>query len=255
MFSIISFLSGNKYGRVPEFWEPSTKPRTEIMKIKIIIIFLSFCVCSMHVIAQDQDEIISPELSENAMELLERINQISISEQSSLVSTEQFGDRNTVDVLSSQEGQMNTNAVFIAQFGNDNSGIVKQNGHGHALGVLQDGNENRADIIMNGNNIQSIVTQVGDRNVVEENVSNSYIETATRKIFLTEQNGDDNNINFEIATMDFGSVEIFQDGNKNNATVDVEGSPSSLYRVEQAGGATVNISQSAFYMPMKSIGE
>lgn len=213
-----------------------------------LVIFL--CVSSFYVLAQQQDNS-NPNLPADVNELLEKINQISNSEDLNISFTEQNGNNNNLEVYS-QSGLSQRNIVAIGQYGNNNEGIINQNGLGQEVGLYQNGNKNTATLNINGNNIFNVVTQVGNHNYVEQDIDNG--NSTNLKTVSSEQYGNTNSIVLQTA-MDYSTVEVVQNGNNNNAELDLTnaGSQTDSYRVEQTGNnGKVVVTQSDFYMPMQS---
>ncbi len=218
----------------------------------IIFIIISICASSINVLAQQQESSNSA-LPDNAIELLEII-QTDNSNNYTYSVTDQIGNNNDLEIFSAQQEMLESNIVAIGQYGNNNSGIINQNGFGQELGIYQNGNQNTALITANGSNIFDAVTQVGNNNYVEHDIENDYSSSAELKIVSSEQYGNSNSITLQTA-MDFSTVEVVQNGNNNNVELDLTnaGLQTDPYRVEQTGNnAEVVITKSDFYMPMQS---
>lgn len=223
------------------------------MKHRLLICVFSFCVGSLWVDAQEINEPFNPDLSENVIVLLEKVNQIKSSDNQSAILTEQIGDLNTVEILSDPQGDVNKNIVAIAQYGNQNTGILNQIGNGQEIGIYQKGDQNIADISVKGLNIYQTVTQIGSDNYVKHDIENGS-NTSIKKV-MSEQIGDDNKIILLSGALDYSIIEVKQNGNNNNAELDITnaGIKTDPYQITQNGdNFNIVITKSDFYMPMKS---
>jgi hypothetical protein len=221
--------------------------------LTLYILVIYFCLNSLNVLSQQQD-CQNSDLPDDVNELLEKVNQINNSDIINYSFTEQIGNHNIAEIYSTQISLVDMNIVAIGQYGNNNKGIVNQNGLGQEIGLFQDGNHNTAYLTVYGNNIYNVVTQVGNHNYVEHDIENSTLGSASLKAVSSEQYGNQNSITLQTA-MDYSTVEVIQNGNNNNAELDLTnaGLQTDPYKIEQTGNnGEVIISHSEFYMPMQS---
>jgi hypothetical protein len=222
------------------------------MKYRFLICVISLCVISLFVDAQEIDGTIVPDMSEDVMGLLDKATQVESSDNLSIVLTEQIGDLNTLTFLSDPQGEINKNIVAIAQYGNQNNGIINQTGNEQLIGVFQKGDQNTVDLSIHGFNIYNTITQVGSKNYVKHDIENG--TNITIKKVTNEQIGNENTIVLQSGVLDYSIIEVRQTGNNNNAEIDLTNTGVQIdpYQIIQTGdNFNISIIKSEFYMPMK----
>jgi len=222
------------------------------MKYSFLICSIALLISYFRVNAQEKTEFENSELIENTIELL-KLNQLEHEEILNFSLTKQVGNNNDIQILSDPQSAFNHNLIAVVQFGNQNSGIINQNGNNQGIGVFQKGNQNEANLFIKGDNIFSVVTQVGYKNYVSHDIDNG--SNSSYKKVISEQIGNENRIILQSGVVDYSLIEIRQNGNNNNAELNLTntGLPTESYQIEQTGNnADIVITKSDFYMPMKS---
>lgn len=173
------------------------------------------------------------------------------SAEKELIGVKQTGDNNQLTAI--QQLTQSENYIFqTVQTGYNNVGYTFQAGTGHELILNQNGNNNEANLWSLGKSTQNFVQQEGSGNFV-----NSYIENTSMdsRIATSIQIGDNNKINLQLTDMNAGNtlkgVAILQTGLGNSADLMLNYFDLPYLKVEQTGGATIQITHSAFYFPTK----
>lgn len=219
------------------------------MKTIIAILLIAFIANS--VISQEIPDDLEQEIPEVEAFILEWINNSNVS----VIS--QTGETNSIISIQHQNGNL-ANAILSDQSGISNSGYLNQSGSLNQTFLKQNGNGNEANIWSSGQQIFTGAIQMGSNNKL-----NSYIENqgVLPKAAVIKQNGSNNTV--ELALLGNGwmsdswpkAAAITQNGNNLEFSAKLESFSSPVLINQQSGqtgeGMKINISNSAFYFPMK----
>jgi hypothetical protein len=130
-------------------------------------------------------------------------------------------------------------------------GYTYQSGVNHELILNQNGNNNTANLWSFGSNTQNFVQQEGSNNFVNSYIENTSMDSRTA---TSIQIGDNNRINLQLPgtyTNALKDILILQTGPGNSADLMLTHFDSPFLKVEQTGGAAIQITHSAFNFPTK----
>ena len=170
-----------------------------------------------------------------------RINQIGNGNE--MVAIQQLSDNQNYILTARQQGVGNKG--YINQTGFDHESVLSQKNSEGNLG-------NEANLWSVGGNTKNFVRQEGSENFV-----NSYVENTTGFIrrAISIQQGDNNRIDLELLGSgeadNLMGVRVTQTGDANSANLDLENFNSPYIKVNQTGGANIEITHSDFYFPGK----
>jgi hypothetical protein len=167
----------------------------------------------------------------------------------------QLGDQN--EMVAIQQLSDNQNYIFTAnQEGIGNKGYINQTGFNHESILSQKNSEgdlgNEANLWSVGGNTQNFVRQEGSENFV-----NSYVENTTGFIrrAISIQKGNENRINLALIEREENNnlmgMRLTQTGDANSANLVLENYDAPFIKVDQTGGANIEIMHSFFHFPDK----
>ena len=163
-----------------------------------------------------------------------------------IISLNQAGNGNSLTAVQQIQSTKDV-YIYVTQFGNDNVGKVNQSGESNSSVLIQKGNNNKADLDLNGNNIKTLTVQVGNDNNVVADIENTYFY----KAIVTNQYGNDNDINIKNTYERTVGIVVNQDHNNNEANIKLNSFSSPGVIVNQHGGSKINIVRSDFNFPMR----
>lgn len=180
-----------------------------------------------------------------------------IIRQANSTSLTQQGDNNHMVSIQEMNGILG-NQILTDQSGSSNTGYIKQVGELHFTKLMQNGIGNEANIWQKGQKVAGEISQKGSNNFINSYVDNQLFLPKVTKL---EQIGISNSI--EIALTGNGcwsnswplAALIEQNGNNHSISAKLESFSSPVLINQQSGptgeGMKINISNSAFYFPMK----
>lgn len=216
--------------------------------VKIFILFLA--VTAFNAFAQD-------DVREGVLTTSETVELIGGhiisfgSLQKDILEVKQIGNNNQLTAI--QQLTQTDNYVFqTVQTGDNNVGYTFQAGTGHELILKQNGNNNEANLWSFGSSAQNFVQQEGSNNFVNSYIENISMESRTA---TSIQIGDNNKINLQLTDTNplntLKGITILQTGPGNSADIMLNHFDSPSLKVEQTGGAAIQITRSAFNFPTR----
>ena len=217
--------------------------------MKLQILFSTFLAAlTFSVFAQETGEALDWFLNNNSVDY-------SFSGAQDVLQVNQLGDHN--EMVAIQQLSDNQNYIFTAsQEGTGNKGFINQTGFDHESILSQKNSEgdlgNEANLWSVGGNTKNFVRQEGSENFV-----NSYVENTTGFIrrAISIQEGNNNRIDLALIEREENNnlmgVRVTQTGDANSANLVLENFDAPFIKVDQTGGASIEITHSDFYFPGK----
>ena len=217
--------------------------------MKLRILFTTFLAAlTFSAFAQETGDELNWFLNNNAVEFnftgvpgALQVNQTGNSNE--MIAIQQLSDNQNYILTGNQEGTGNKG--FINQTGFDHESILSQKNEEGNVG-------NEANLWSVGSNTQNFVRQEGSQNVV-----NSYVENTTGflRSAISIQQGNNNQIDLALLEREeinnIMGIQVTQTGDANSANLVLEDYNAPYIKVNQTGGANIEITHSDFYFPGK----
>ena len=216
--------------------------------MKLRILFSTFLAAlTFSVFAQETGEALDWFLNNNTIDY-------NFSGTQDVLQINQIGNSN--EMIAIQQLSNNQNYILTGnQEGTGNKGFINQTGFNHESILSQKNSEgtggNEANLWSVGSNTQNFVRQEGSENFV-----NSYVENTTGFIrrAISIQEGNNNRIDLALIEREENNlmgVRVTQTGDANSANLVLENFDAPFIKVDQTGGANIEITHSDFYFPGK----